>query len=63
MLYIFPYHVCAAFSKATIGGFGGRGRQKMSCNKMKKILTAILKLSFFACIHKNCSQLQLQCLI
>ena len=27
------YQVCAALSKATIGGFGGRGRHKTSCKK------------------------------
>ena len=30
------YQVCAALSKATIGGFGGRGRHKTSCKKIIK---------------------------
>lgn len=34
----FTYQVCEAFSRATIGGFDGRGRQRMSCNiDIKKI--------------------------
>ena len=28
----FTYQVCEAFSKGTIGGFAGRGRQTTSCN-------------------------------
>ena len=31
----FTYHVCEALSRETIGGFDGRGRQRMSCDMDK----------------------------